>query len=697
MEQQEKGRAGLCERIYAVLAAQPLAFLAILLALQTWFLLEPRALWFSDEIRYANVFEHLLHAKKWLVLHLNGEPYPDKPPVYFWLLGALYAGLREVGPRLFFLGAAVSGFLFLAATLGLNRMVAGGDKRDSLAAGLVLLSTFYFTGVCHYSRMDLLFGALITCSHICLYRAWTRHPDGGGGRWTNLGFFLAALATLTKGPLGLAFPLFASVAFLAWTGRLRRFFRKDVAGGLALAVGVLALWVLGAWLAEGNEFMRNIFHDQIYKRATDTWHHGHPFHHYLLTLPAALAPWPLALLALPVWKLATGELWARAWQARKAANPGPTYLWIMFLTGFALLSAISIKIIIYLIPLFAPAAVLLGRAVVRLDGAHARRLGFILAGLLGLAAAALPLAHMAYYFSPESMAAMLPWHTVFVEGVASDPVPVAGLIACAGVLAVAALSLWKIAKRGTATGVLLLAALAVTAWLQPLGLLTAPSLDAAMSPRAQGEMMRVYADQGYLATAFKVYPGTYTYYAGRTVLEMKEYEDMDRVLAKYGKVVVGMRQSYWDEWPHRPADMHVVHVQWIVDRPFVLAVRDGAPIPLPGDPAVDGAAVNDAAEPGKAGNEGVAPADAPAGAMVNPDAVPSGDAPETAPDTAPAPTGGEALDKTPEQAPGQTPGQTPEGATDGATDGATVQPEGNAPESVPGGDAPAPAAAGSGV
>ena len=56
-----------------------------------------------------------------------------------------------------------------------------------------------------------------------------------------------------------------------------------------------------------------------------------------------------------------------------------------------------------------------------------------------------------------------------------------------GAAAVVAVLLWKGVSRTEAAPCLLLAALGVTLWLQPLGLVTAPSLDAVMSPRAQGE------------------------------------------------------------------------------------------------------------------------------------------------------------------------------------------------------------------
>ncbi len=230
--------------LFAGSSRAPWLLVLLVLGLQTAFMLDSRALWFSDEIRYADAFSNLVNAKHWLVLHLNGQYYPDKPPLYFWFLWLARLAMGQEGPMLFFLGAAVSGLLLVLATLALGRVVsprpagnettptAGPEPRAvTLAAGLILLSTFYLVGVCHYSRMDLLFATLITLSHLCFFKAWQKPL---APVWAGLGGLLAALATLTKGPLGLAFPLLASLAYLLWIGRWRRLLRWDV----ALAAGL---------------------------------------------------------------------------------------------------------------------------------------------------------------------------------------------------------------------------------------------------------------------------------------------------------------------------------------------------------------------------------------------------------------------------------------------------------------------------
>ena len=48
-----------------------------------------------DETRYASVAWEMWRSGQYLVPHLNGAPYSDKPPLLFWLI---LAGWRLVGP-----------------------------------------------------------------------------------------------------------------------------------------------------------------------------------------------------------------------------------------------------------------------------------------------------------------------------------------------------------------------------------------------------------------------------------------------------------------------------------------------------------------------------------------------------------------------------------------------------------------------
>lgn len=577
MAEPSPGRLG--GRLYGLAALVPLVFLGLVLAAQTLPYLDARALWFSDEVRYGNAFQNLWDRGHWLVLYLNGIPYPDKPPVYFWLLAGLRGAVGETSPALFMLGAAVSSLLALAATCVLVRRVAGWDRDHALAAGLVLLTCFSFIGIGHYSRMDMLFAALITLAHVCLHRAWTR-PKATG--WQLAGWGLAALATLTKGPFGLAFPLLAGLAFLAWRGELRRFFRKDTALGLGFLALILAGWVAAAWFGGEHEYISDIFHKQIYKRAVDAPHHGQAAWYYLGALPLAFLPWTFLLAGLPLGNLARPSFWKRMWAGRREGLGGPAYLWCTVLTGFTLLSAVSIKLAIYLLPLYPALAALAARAWLNLPDRPRTRVLYAVGGLFLLLALGLCLANLLLHRAlTPPWPVDLPWAWV------------AGAAGAAGLLGALLL---RFGPRLSARGGLLLVTVGMTAWLAPLALGLAPALDPVMSPQAQSEVMGDYIRQGYEPMAFHIYSGTYTYYAGADVFETQDLELLASRIAAAPKAVVGMQKRYWDEWKpeQRPAGLHVVHTQTIVEREYVLAVKD-APAPAP-EPAPEAAP---AAEPAR--------------------------------------------------------------------------------------------------
>ncbi|MBU1003771.1 MAG: glycosyltransferase family 39 protein [Proteobacteria bacterium] len=539
----------LLSRLFKVLAYAPLATLAILLALQTYFALDSRALWFSDEIRYANVFEHLIQAKKWLVMYLNGVPYPDKPPVYFWFLTALLPIFKGPVPALFMAGAAASGLAFLAATCALSRFVLRARREVSLGAGLVLLTCFYFIGLTHYSRMDLLFASLITASQICLFRAWERDRADG---LAIAGFLLAAVATLTKGPLGLLFPLLTSLVFLTWRGKLRRFFRRDVALGFGLALLVLVGWIAAAWFGGEHELVSDIFHKQIYARAVNASHHEQPFWHYLATLPAAWLPWTFLLVALPLKRLASASFWGEVCATRKEGDAGTTFLWIQVLSGFLLLSCLSTKIIVYLLPIFPPLALLSARAFLDLEQDRITRFMIWTGGLFAFVALTLPFGNFFHQW----------------------PIHVEGLWWVGLASALAAAALW-FGRRLSPPAALLALGLLATTWMQPLLLITLPSLDGAMSPKAQAQLMGEYIDQGYAPVAFKIYSGVYTYYSGHNILETQDLPLIERMVAEEPRLVLGIQKKEWERWENRPESLTVVHEQWVVDRPYVLAIKDG--------------------------------------------------------------------------------------------------------------------------
>ncbi len=613
----------IASRLFTVLTVLPVLLPVVLFLVQVVFTLDTRALWYSDEVRYAAAYQSMADSADWLVLHLNGAVYPDKPPLFFWFLYGLDEAARALSPllpftvtvtrtMLFFAGTALSGLLCLLASHCLASLVGRVDRRTVLAADLILLSGFFFAALAHYLRMDLLFAALITFSHVFLFHAWVREK---APLLMTLGFLLAGAAVLTKGPLGLAFPLLAGVVFLLWQGRFSRLFRLDSLFGIVVGLAVPGVWLALAWMNAGDAFLDNILYKQVLARALDTWHHAEPWYHYLATFPLIWLPWTFVLLFLPWGRFMNKGMREGLRASRTPEGAGTAYLWCAFLPGLVLLSLVSIKIPIYCLPLFPPLAVLCAKAVLRMRPLAAACLRYTLAivlALLGLALVLLPAAPSAYL-----------------------PIPLVpkGVMVLGGICLLFACMLAFLVRGRRSEGTVLLLALFTTAFAYPAWTVTAPSLDVFLSPRAQAEVIKEYREAGYVPASFKVYPGTYTYYAG-PVDDCPSWEDVLALAARHPKMIVALRASFWDALDARPEGFAEVNRQRIAEREYVLVAR---PPLAPASPAGEDAASEPASvTPDMAAPEVAAPS-APA-------VSPKPEVPEAAPDIRePASSGAESL------------------------------------------------------
>lgn len=534
-------------RIWNFLEDHPWLTMTVGVFAQTWFTLSNRALWFSDEVRYGNAYQNLVTNGNWMVLSLNGQPYPDKPPVYFWFLWLLDTLTPADMPTVFFLGAALSGLFFLMASYVLARTLKF-DRTVSLAGVLILLSTFLLVGLFHYSRMDLMFAALIVLSHACLFKAFNEEHQG---RWPLYAFLLAGLATLTKGPLGFIFPLLTSLVYLLWKGQLRKFFTRQMGLGLLAMLAMLAAWIGGVILAEGPSFlMDTVLGKHVIQRATKTFHHREPFYYYLIAFPLAWLPWSLFAFVAPVKKLFSLERWGGLWASRRHAGP-QAFLWIMFGATFIFLSSLSGKVLIYILPMFPPLALLIAHAMTTMDNDRSARFWTIVAGLWCTLGAGLVLA-----------GDLLPFE-----------VPVRGMGIAAVTLIGGGAALFLLRRAGNRAG-LLCCALAVTIWLYPVGMIVAPSLDDAMSPKRQALKIGQLIDEGYTPLAFKIYSGIFTYYAGHNIAETSDWDVLTPTVEAADKMVLTIREKHWKEWKERPADLKIMDRQDIAGMVYLIVIKD---------------------------------------------------------------------------------------------------------------------------
>lgn len=485
-----------------------------LILTQTLPVLDARWLWFSDEVRYAEVYSNLVRDGHWIVLNLNGEAYPDKPPVYFLLLAALDLIPGVEMPGLMWLGSAVSAIFLLFAMRALANAV--GIGRAGFAAGmLVQLSIFGMVLLLHYVRMDLLFVALMMGGQACLHR---HYYNGEAAKHAYLGFALCGLAVLVKGPLGLLLPLVAVWGAALWAGRGAAILRLTTVLGLLLSVLVMASWAVGIIIVEGWAFFsEQIIGQQVVARATDTFHHSEPFIYYFIVLPVLLLPWTGFALALP-W--ARVLQWPAAmWKTRRQLSP-VGILAIGAFAHFMTLSLLDGKVGVYVLPILVQVSLLIGALLAS---------GFVPRAWVGVAAimAIFGAALMAFSFSEEAAAYQL------------------GALLCGGLLVVLAGLLVWLRKAGHAA--LLVQSAVMVGWSLLLAAVLLPGLNESASTRITAEHLGRLAENGYTPVAYRTYPGIFSYYAGRDVVQIDNRNDLAALIASDSAIVIAGRKRHLDE------------------------------------------------------------------------------------------------------------------------------------------------------
>ena len=73
-------------------------------------------LWNPDEPRYCEVVREMFSLKQFLVPHLNGQIYGDKPPLFFWSMAGFVTLFHSMKEWVLRLTPAISGFLTVILT-----------------------------------------------------------------------------------------------------------------------------------------------------------------------------------------------------------------------------------------------------------------------------------------------------------------------------------------------------------------------------------------------------------------------------------------------------------------------------------------------------------------------------------------------------------------------------------------------------
>lgn len=273
--------------------------------------------WPADEPRFVLVAKQMVDSGQWLFPHRGHELYPDKPPVFFWLLAASH-WLIGNWRWSFLLPSLLSGVGTLWLVYDLGRRL--WNHRAGLWAAIAILSSLQFVYQFKRAQID---PTLVMFTTLALYGLCRHLLLGPHWRWFWSACIAAGIGVILKG-VGFL-PLFALLPFaLMQRARWQGLAPVGAGNGWRWSVGALlflaaiALWLVPMlWFAlaggdpEHRAYLDNLLFKQTATRYAEAWHHHKPAWYFAEVIALFWLPFSLALLWL--WRD-----WREAWRARDA-------------------------------------------------------------------------------------------------------------------------------------------------------------------------------------------------------------------------------------------------------------------------------------------------------------------------------------------------------------------------------------------
>ena len=463
-----------------------------------------RDLWNPDEPRYAEVGRQIVASGDWLVMHLNGELYPDKPPFYFWSEAVCMKlfGIRNLSARI---PAALSGIGGLVVCYLIARFLGIAPFLSSLILG----TSLEYVSIANRVSLDMMFTFLI----LLAFYLYLLSTERAKLRWLYLaGAGVAAgIAILTKGPAAILWLAIIIVPYLVWRRRWWEIFHAKWLLVLGLAAAIALAWFVPVVQREGQRYT-----DAVKKhtsgRLSESWSHRQGPHYYFVIFPLFFLPWfPYLPQAL-----------AAAWRRRQEML-FQCVLW--FACGFVVWTLISSKREMYILPLY-PAAAMAVAAYLTERQSRAGLVAPAVFGLVGLGCIA---------------AALITWGGAWgaigldrvQNALAEYPGAIAPALAFGASLLVAGIAgivLWRRFPVAVPAGLVLVLTLSAS-------LTVLPYLDRYKSPRALAEFLKSQGATEDKIIWFREFEPGVSFYGGfgRLRCEPEKSEEQDNAVTKESK------------------------------------------------------------------------------------------------------------------------------------------------------------------
>lgn len=252
----------------------------------------------ADEPRYAQVAREMLERHDWITPVLGGQPWLEKPPLYYWqaMLSYQVFGVSDWAARL--PSALDASCLVLAIYFSLRRFRPGSELDGALMAA----SSAGIAGYARAASMDMALAAGFT---IAMLGWWVWRESGK--RIYLASFYVAiAFGMLAKGPVAPLLAALVIVFYAAATRELRPILKTLWLPGILIFCAIALPWYFVVQM-RNPQFFHEFFVEHNFGRfSQNIYHHTEPFWYYLPVTMLGLVPWT-------VFAIAGGVQTARSW------------------------------------------------------------------------------------------------------------------------------------------------------------------------------------------------------------------------------------------------------------------------------------------------------------------------------------------------------------------------------------------------
>lgn len=193
----------------------------------------------GEEGRRATPAREMLLSGNYVLPTLYGDPYLNKPPLFFWVIAG-FAKLRgqvdEVSVRL---PSAMSVLICALTAFGFARRQLSRETR--FMAALMVMTSAAMIDKGRLGEID----TFLTAQVMLAWWVWIEGEKPDGQRWSSyvvLGVLMGVMA-LTKGPGGPLQFYLGLAAYLSWERKLSRLFSAGHLLCLLIAVVPVTVWV----------------------------------------------------------------------------------------------------------------------------------------------------------------------------------------------------------------------------------------------------------------------------------------------------------------------------------------------------------------------------------------------------------------------------------------------------------------------